>query len=58
MGYKMSLLRSEERVSLDVGRVASYIANQEEHHRKRTYAEEYEMFVTKYGLEWPSEGNH
>ncbi|HEX6731244.1 MAG TPA: hypothetical protein VF074_14565 [Pyrinomonadaceae bacterium] len=25
----------------DVGRVARYIANQEEHHRKRTYAEEW-----------------
>jgi putative transposase len=42
----------------DVGRVASYIANQEEHHRKRTYAEEYEMFVKRYGLEWRSEKNH
>jgi len=28
--------------------------NLEEHHRKRTYAEEVEMFV-KYGLEWRSE---
>jgi len=42
----------------DVGRVASYIANQEEHHRKRTYAEECEMFVKRYGLEWRSEKNH
>ena len=42
----------------DVERVASYIANQEEHHRKRTYAEEVEMFVKKYGLEWRAEGNH
>lgn len=41
----------------DVGRVARYIANQEEHHRKRTYAEEYELFVKKYGLEWRSDGN-
>jgi len=29
--------------------------NQEEHYRKRTYAEEVEMFVKKYGLEWRSE---
>jgi len=29
--------------------------NLEEHHRKRTYAEEVEMFVKKYGLEWRSE---
>ena len=42
----------------DVGRVARYIANQEEHHRKRTYSEEYEMFVKRYGLEWRAEGNH
>jgi len=42
----------------DVERVASYIANQEEHHRKRTYAEEVEMFAKKYGLEWRAEGNH
>jgi len=42
----------------DVGRVARYIANQEEHHRKRTYTEEYEMFVKRYGLEWRSEKNH
>jgi len=42
----------------DVGRVAGYIANQEEHHRKRTYTEEYVMFVKRYGLEWRSEENH
>ena len=42
----------------DVGRVARYIANQEDHHRKRTYAEEYASFVERYGLEWRSEGNH
>ena len=42
----------------DVGRVSRYIANQEAHHRKRTYAEEYETFVKRYGLEWRSERNH
>ena len=41
----------------DVGRVASYIANQEEHHRKWTYAEEYALFVKRYGLEWRDEEN-
>ena len=35
----------------DVGRVARYIANQEEHHRKQTYAEEYARLVKLYGLE-------
>jgi len=39
----------------DVGRVARYIANQEEHHRKRTYAEEYATFAKRYGLERRSE---
>ena len=41
----------------DVDRVARYIANQEEHHRKKTFAEEYELFVKRYGLEWRDEGN-
>ena len=36
----------------DVARVASYIARQEEHHRKKTFNEEFELFVRKYGLEW------
>jgi len=41
----------------DVEKVAKYIANQEEHHRKRTYAEEFGLFVKKYGLEWRDEEN-
>jgi REP element-mobilizing transposase RayT len=41
----------------DVSRVASYIARQEEHHRKMSYAEEFELFVKRYGLEWRDEGN-
>ena len=41
----------------DVERVARYIANQEEHHRKHTFAEEYALFVERYGLEWRDEGN-
>ena len=32
--------------------VSKYIANQEEHHRRKTFAEEYEKFVRVYGLEW------
>lgn len=42
----------------DVSRVARYIANQEQHHRRRTYSQEYAMFVKKYGLEWRVDGNH
>ena len=44
--------------AFSVSHSARYMANQEEHHRKRTYAEEYEMFVKRYGLEWRSEQNH
>jgi len=33
-------------------RVAAYIADQEEHHRKKTFIEEFAVFVKKYGLEW------
>jgi REP element-mobilizing transposase RayT len=36
----------------DVNRVAAYIAGQEEHHRKKSFREEYQLFVEKYGLEW------
>ena len=32
--------------------VAKYIAEQESHHRKKTFAEEMEAFVRAYGLEW------
>jgi REP-associated tyrosine transposase len=35
----------------NVRRVAAYIAGQEEHHRKRSFAEEYELFIKRYGLE-------
>jgi REP element-mobilizing transposase RayT len=38
-------------------RVAAYIANQEKHHRKKTFKEEFEVLVKKYGLEWFEDGN-
>ena len=41
----------------DVDRVANYIARQEEHHRKRSFAREYELFVKRYGLQWRDEEN-
>jgi len=37
--------------------VAAYIADQEKHHRKRTFNQEFEAFVERYGLEWFEEGN-
>jgi putative transposase len=33
-----------------IGRVRDYIRNQERHHTKRTFAEEYHEFLEKYGL--------
>jgi len=35
-----------------VEEVAAYIANQQEHHRRRTFAEELKAFAEKYGLKW------
>jgi putative transposase len=41
----------------DVSHVANYIATQEAHHRKRTFEEEYQLFVNNYGLQWRDEEN-
>jgi len=35
-----------------VDEVAKYIAEQEEHHRKRSYSEDLKLFVERYGLKW------
>jgi len=35
--------------------VVAYINGQEEHHRNKTFTEEYEKFVHAYGLEWQPE---
>jgi len=35
----------------DVDRVARYIADQEEHHRIKSFLDEYREFITAYGLE-------
>src|SRR5258708_29627030 len=35
-----------------VEEVAKYIAGQDEHHRKRNFAEELRLFVERYGLSW------
>jgi putative transposase len=41
----------------DIDRVCKYIANQGEHHRKKSFEEEYQQFVKRYGLEWREEEN-
>jgi putative transposase len=40
-----------------VAEVCGYIANQEEHHRKKAFAEELKQFVERYGLTWHEEEN-
>ncbi|MCU0787277.1 MAG: transposase [Verrucomicrobia bacterium] len=35
-----------------MAQVTAYIAGQEEHHRKRSFAEELRIFVEKHGLVW------
>jgi len=39
----------------EVPRVSKYIADQDEHHRIKSFAEEYERFVKVYGLVWREE---
>ena len=34
-----------------INRVRNYIKNQERHHKKKTYQEEYDEFIEKYGFE-------
>jgi REP element-mobilizing transposase RayT len=40
-----------------VGEVAKYIASQEEHHRRKSFAEELQRLVERYGLKWHNEEN-
>ena len=35
-----------------VDQVAAYIANQQEHHLKKSFPQEFELLVKRYGLEW------
>ena len=37
------------------GAVCEYIANQEEHHKMKSFSEEYREFITKYGLKYIDE---
>ena len=39
----------------NVNRVARYIAEQQEHHRVRTFAEELKEFIDRHGLRWKEE---
>jgi len=38
-----------------IGEVAKYIAGQEDHHRKRSFSQELERLVERYGLQWRGE---
>jgi len=35
-----------------IDRAAAYIANQEKHHGKKSFRDEFELFVKRYGLKW------
>jgi REP element-mobilizing transposase RayT len=39
----------------NVSHVARYVADQEEHHRVRTFAEELREFIDRHGLRWEDE---
>jgi len=41
----------------NIDSVARYIADQEEHHRVRTFAEELLEFIDRHGLRWQDEGS-
>jgi hypothetical protein len=34
----------------DVERVAAYVATQDEHHRRKSFRDEFELFIKKYGV--------
>lgn len=38
-----------------IDRVYKYVLNQDEHHKKKTFKEEYLEFLNKYGIEYKSE---
>ena len=40
-----------------VDAVRKYIQNQEEHHKKKTFMDEYDEFVQKYGFQVFKDGN-
>ncbi len=39
-----------------LGIVTDYIRNQEEHHRKKSFKEEYELFLENYGIKFEENG--
>ena len=39
----------------NIGTVANYIAEQEQHHRVRTFADELKEFIERHGLSWKDE---
>ena len=41
----------------DVDGVIKYIAGQEEHHRKRSFADEVKLLIERHQLRWHEEGN-
>jgi len=52
---KASRFLTKYALTRHVDRVAAYIARQQEHHRKKTFGQEFELFAKKYGLQWGDE---
>ena len=52
--YRAAMLQAEwdERLRLYITAVAKYILNQQEHHRKTTFPEEYKGMLQKFGIEY------
>ena len=53
--FKIHFAWQEEYIAVSVShsqinRVRDYIKNKEEHHRKKSYAEEYDLFIKEYGF--------
>jgi hypothetical protein len=48
----VAFLRSAAYTTLNVSSFLLSIAGQEEHHRRRSYADELRLFVQRYGLSW------
>jgi|SRR3990172_9163613 len=40
----------------NVSKVVDYIKNQDEHHRVKSFNEEYELFIKKYGIKYIKNG--
>ena len=50
-GYLISENTDLLEIESQIQKVRSYISNQEEHHKQKSWEEEYNEFITSYGFE-------